>query len=145
MSDIWVRKAEKRDVPLLAQWMSNTPNNLVDPAVFAYPNTQVYVAHKDKPVAFLPVQLTMTLESLAYPPDATDTQKAAAIAQLFKTAVFIAREKQIAEIYFYTSDPTIATFALRHGFHELPHRSLRLKIGDLETVEQSVSGREERS
>ena len=135
MADIYVRKAEQRDIPLLAHWMTNTPNNLVDAAVFRYKNTQVYVAHKEKPVAFLPVQLTMTLESLAFPPDATETQKAAAIAQLIKTAVFIAREKEIAEIFFYTSDPTIAEFAQRHRFKELPHRSFRLRLSDLETAE----------
>lgn len=135
MADIWVRRAEQRDIPLLAHWMANTPNNLVDAAVFGYKNTQVYVAHKEKPVAFLPVQLTMTLESLAFPPDASEIQKAAAIAQLIKTAVFIAREKEIAEIFFYTSDPQIAEFALRHKFVELPHRSFKLKLSDLETVE----------
>lgn len=135
MSDIYIRKAEQRDIPLLAHWMANTPNNLVDAAVFGYKNTQVYVAHKDKPVAFMPIQLTATLESLAFPPDASETQKAAAIAQLIKTAVFIAREKEISEIYFYTSDPKIAAFAQRHKFEELPHRSFRLRIRDLEAAE----------
>jgi hypothetical protein len=136
MSDIFVRKAEPRDVPLLAHWMTNNSTvNLVDPAIFSYKHTQVYVAHRDKPIAFLPVQLTMTLESLAFPPDASDLQKAAAIAQLIKTAVFIAREKEIAEIYFYTTDPAIASFALGHKFTELPGRSFRLRIADLESRE----------
>jgi len=135
MNDIWVRKAEKRDIPLLAHWITNTPNNLLDPGVFNYPNTTVLVAHRDKPTAYLPVQLTMTLESLAFPPDAPKVHKAASIAQLIKTAVFMAREKQIAEIYFYTHDPSIAEFALRHKFEELPHRSFRLRVSDLESTE----------
>jgi N-acetylglutamate synthase-like GNAT family acetyltransferase len=135
MNDIWIRKAEQRDIPLISQWMSDQARkNDVDPAVFGYPNTQVYVAHKDKPVAFLPVQLTMTLESFAFAPDSTEIQKAAAIAQLIKTAVFIAREKQIAEIYFYTTDDSIAEFALRHKFREMG-RSLRLRVADLESTE----------
>lgn len=139
MSDIFVRKAESRDVPLLAHWMSNTPHNLADGRIFGYKHTQVYVAHKEKPVAFLPVQLTMTLESLAFPPDANEVQKAAAIAQLIRTAVFVAREQQIAEIFFYTGDDSIAEFAKRHKFEEMPHRTLRLRIADLEGPHETVS------
>jgi len=136
MNDIWIRKAEQRDIPLISQWMSDQAqkNDIGFGAVLGYPNTQVYVAHKDKPVAFLPVQLTMTLESFAFAPGSTEVQKAAAIAQLIKTAVFIAREKQIAEIYFYTTDDTIAAFAARHKFREMG-RSFRLRLSDLERAE----------
>jgi hypothetical protein len=134
MKDIFVRKAEPRDIPLLAHWLHNSPfASDVDATVFAYPNTQVYVAHRDKPVGMLPLQLTMTVESFAYPPDASDTQKAAALAQLIKTAVFIAREKQIAEIFFNTTDEHMATFAAAHGFREMG-RSFRLRLSDLESA-----------
>jgi hypothetical protein len=141
MSDTYVRKAEQRDIPLLAHWMSNNAEkNLVDPAVFGYPNTQVYVAHKDWPIAFMPVQLTMTLESLGFKPDASVTQRAEALAQLFKTAVFVAREKQIAEIYFVTGDDSTAEFAKNHGFKELSSlRTLRLRIADLECTPESIA------
>jgi hypothetical protein len=135
MSDIYVRKAEQRDIPLLAHWLQNSPFAAdIDPAVFGYKNTQVYIAHKEKPVGALPIQLTMTLETFAYPPGASDLQKAAALAHLFKAAVFIAREKDINEIYFNTTDPAIASFALGHKFQEMG-RSFRCRIADLETTE----------
>jgi len=135
--DTYVRKAEQRDIPLLALWIKHHPfASDIDAAVFGYKQSQVYVAHKETPVGAIPIQLTMTLESFLYPPGASDLQKAAAIAHLFKTAVFIAREKDIAEIYFNTTDPAIAAFALGHKFHEMG-RSFRLRISDLESAPQS--------
>lgn len=142
MSDIFVRNWEQRDIPLLADWLANTPHNLVDPLVFGYPQTTTLIAHKSSPIAALPVQLTMTLESLAFPRGLSHTQKAAALAQLIKTAVYLARDKKIAEIYFFTSDDSIAEFALAHQFKEIPARTLRLRLSDLEDATKSQPGRE---
>jgi N-acetylglutamate synthase-like GNAT family acetyltransferase len=140
MADIFVRNWEQRDIPLLAHWISNTPKNLLDPTIFGYPQTTVLVAHTNKPVAALPVQLTMTLESLAFPPGASRHQKAAALAQLIKSAVYLARDKKIAELYFYTTDDSIAEFAKSHHFEEIQARTLRLRISNLEDATKSVAG-----
>jgi hypothetical protein len=140
MADIFVRNWEQRDIPLLAHWISNTPKNLLDPTIFGYPQTTVLVAHNNKPIAALPVQLTMTLESLAFPPGASRHQKAAALAQLIKSAVYLARDKKIAELYFYTTDDSIAEFAQAHHFKEIHARTLRLRISDLEDVTESQPG-----
>jgi N-acetylglutamate synthase-like GNAT family acetyltransferase len=140
MADIFVRNWEQRDIPLLAHWIANTPKNLLDPTIFGYPQTTVLVAHTNKPVAALPVQLTMTLESLAFPPGASVTQKAAALAQLIKSAVYLARDKKIAELYFYTTDDSIAEFAKSHHFEEIQARTLRLRVSDLEDATKSIAG-----
>jgi N-acetylglutamate synthase-like GNAT family acetyltransferase len=133
MSDVWVRKAEKKDISILVDWLIRTKNNLVDPSIFLYPLVTTLAAFVYRGlVAFLPLQITMTLESLAISPDASKIQTAAAIAQLIKMAVFTARNQGIREVYFLCADNSTAEFALHHGFEELHHRTFRLKLDSLE-------------
>ena len=138
MSDLFVRTAEKRDIPLLAHWITSNPGNMLDTHIFDYPRTLTLVAHRDKPVAFLPVQEVIQMESLAFAPDTTDAQKAYALAQLLRVLVYKAREQNFKEIYFYTADDQLAEFALKHKFEEMPKRTFRLRIADLEQPSDST-------
>lgn len=133
MQNIWVRKIEKRDVAELGQWLNDTPQNLFDPAVFFYPQTSTDVAFKrDKKIGFMPMQLVAMLESLGFNPEATEREKAIALSELVKSAMWKAREKGIKEIYFVCKDDSTAEFA-KQLFEELPHRTFRLKIDSLES------------
>lgn len=116
----------------LAEWATKTPHNLLDEVAVARPETTVLLAHNDKPITFLPVQIVAALESLATNPDATDLEKAKALEQLVKTIAFLARKQGIHEIYFYTKDDDVAKLAIRHGFEDMPHRTLRLNLDKLE-------------
>lgn len=134
MNHVWVRKTEARDVPLLSQWLQDTPNNLADRAVFFYPHTVVNVAFKnDKRLAFMPMQLAAVLESLAINPANTERETALALAELTKAVVAQSRERGVKEIYFVCKDQSTADFAKRQLFEELPFRTFRLKIDDLES------------
>src|ERR1700733_2365447 len=100
-ADIFVRRAEKKDKPLLIKWLISTARNLIDPAIFQYPLITILAAFKQKgPIAFLPLQQVTMLESLAINPDARRIETAAAIAQLIKTAVFMSRSSGVREVYF---------------------------------------------
>lgn len=130
MKQLWVRPYEhEKDCNELSKWLEGTANNLADSAVLAYPSTAILCAHEDRrSIAFMPVQTTVTLESLAINPDATPRETAEALKQLTKTVAFLAQSKQIKEIYFLCADDSTADFALRHGFEEMPHRTLRMKL-----------------
>jgi hypothetical protein len=134
MNHVWVRKVESRDVPLLDQWLQDTPRNLADRSVFFYPHTTVNVAFKnDRKLAFMPVQLAAVLESLAINPANTERETALALAELTKAVVMQSRERGVKEIYFVCKDESTAEFAKRQLFEELPYRTFRLKIDDLES------------
>ena len=134
MQHVWVRKVEARDVPLLSQWLQDTPNNLADRDVFFYPQSTVNVAFKqDKKLAFMPIQLAAVLESLAINPANTERETALALAELTKAAVLQSRERGVKEIYFVCKDESTAEFAKRQLFEELPFRTFRLKIDSLES------------
>lgn len=142
MEHIWVRKIEQRDIPQLGQWLVNTPNNLFDRDVFFYPQTTTNVAYKhDRKIGFMPMQLATILESLAFNPDATEREKALALAELVKVAVWQSRERGVKEIYFVCKDESTAEFAKRHHFEEMPHRTFRLKIDSLEASENVSSNK----
>jgi len=134
MNHVWVRKVESRDAEQLGQWLQDTPRNLVDRDVFFYPNTTVNVAFKnDKKLAFMPMQLAAVLESLAINQANSERETALALAELTKAAVLQCRERGVKEIYFVCKDESTAEFAKRQLFEELPFRTFRLKIDNLES------------
>lgn len=130
MEHIWVRKAEKRDAAQIGQWLEN--QSFVDRNVFFYPQTTVLAAHNSQPLIYMPLQLVAMLESLAINPQATRLEIAAAIAELARVSVFMARERGVKEIYFLATNDDTAAYAKRNHFEELPHKVYRLKIDDLE-------------
>lgn len=137
MKPVWVRQLKVDDQKYLAKWMVETPQNLLDPDVFGYPETSILVAHDEQPLIFMPIQLTATLESLAVRPGASPLQVAEALKQLIKATVLLAGAKGIHELYFLCKDPDVVKLAKHHGFEELPWTTLRLKIDKLEKHEQA--------
>ena len=134
MQHVWVRKVESRDVNELDQWLTATANNLADRDVFFYPHSTVNVAFSGaKKLAFMPVQLAAVLESLAINPANSERETAKALAELTKAIVLQSRERGVKEIYFVCKDESTAEFAKRQLFEELPYRTFRLKIADLES------------
>jgi len=133
MKKIWIRPALKSDAPLYAEYAAaNSARSLFDMNVLTYPNTSVYVAHSGDPVMFLPVQMAAVLESLAPKPGLPRSEQARALAEIVTSVVYDASRQGVREIYFLSADAPTIEFAKRHGFEEVRHTVLRLKLGAIE-------------
>lgn len=122
------------DAQLLVEYLGKTPQNLNDPEVFFYPNTQVLKSsRKGKVIAFLPAQLTVTLDAFAINPEATRREIAMSFHDLFASYVQLARERGVREINFFCANPETADFAAQHGIEEVKQRLFRYKIPETAT------------
>ena len=131
---IFVRQAQPKDKQQFVKWtIGNFEKNDADPEILKSATTFVLVAYDDSgPIAFLPVQQPLFLESLATRPDASPKQVATALKELVKAAVTQAHLKGIGEIYFISNEPTIGKFAETQLFKKLPMNIYRVKLSDLE-------------
>lgn len=130
---IFVRPARPADAPAFTKWSLNTKDNLFDPDVAMYPTTVVWTAFNKKgPVAFMPVQRPLMLESLAINPQAGRLDVATALKELAQNAVTQAHAQGAGEIYFVCKDESTIEFAKRLAYKEMPYRIFRIKLKDLE-------------
>lgn len=131
MTDTWVRMLRESDIPEMEGW---SPIDPLDPDVLTYPQTNTFIASKDGPVAFLPVQLVAMAESLALKPELPKADIAKALELLIKMIVMMAMTKGIGELYFLSKDPGTIEFAKAHGFDDLSDqgfKTLRLKVNKI--------------
>lgn len=129
--NIWVRRITEHDTPQLAQWLTETPHNYYDQAVYFYPHTVTLVAASDRNLVYMPIQRTITLESLAVNPDTTNGEKAIAMVELIRTAVYEASLQGVKEIYFVATNPDTAHFAERRKLERIQHPVYRIKVDAL--------------
>jgi N-acetylglutamate synthase-like GNAT family acetyltransferase len=135
-NQIWVRPVRQDDLETLVKWLHETPNNLFDRDVLRYPETTVLCAHDAKPVMYLPVQVAAVLESIAHKPDATPLEMAEALKETLKVITYLCKQRGIHEIYFLCKDEDVVKLATRHGFEEMPWKTLRLKLDKLEEPDE---------
>ena len=85
------------------------------------------------PVAYMPVQRPLVLDSLAPRPGLTRGQTAGALKEIFQFAVTKAHENGVGEILFFATDEATAEFAERQQvFHRVPYAVYRVKVAELE-------------
>lgn len=129
MKPIKIEAVSTQDAEVLVKWLQSTAHNLADPSVFFYPRARVLKAVIDnEPIAFLPGQITLTLESFAISPNATLLQRARAMRDLTMTFITLADRDGIREVNFFTADDSTAEMAAKYGFEEVHARLFRLKI-----------------
>jgi hypothetical protein len=128
---VWVRRLEQKDIPQLSQWLLDTPDNHYDKEIFFYPQTITLVAHKDRNLVFMPLQLTITLESLAVNPENTNTETSLSMAELMRTAVYEANLRGVKEIYFVGTNADTIKFAEHRNFEKIEHPVFRIKLDEL--------------
>lgn len=131
---VYVRPARPEDRDLFIKWTAeNRSRNAADPAVIGYPTTFILCAYDhDGPLAYMPVQQPMMLESLAPRPGLDEVDTAMALRELVKAIVTQAHLKGSGEIYFISDEETIQKFARNQIFEQLPVNIYRLKLSDLE-------------
>lgn len=105
------------DAPQIAEWTEALSHrNNVDREVYGYPTLNVLKASNGRPICYMPYQITYTMESLAFNPDATAQEKAAALRDEFTVLEYEARTKGIREINFLCSDREMKLFCVHHFF-----------------------------
>ena len=132
--DVWVRYTRPEDADELLDWATRAKDiNLADPEILNYKRISFLCAHRDgKNIVYMPVQVTLTLESLCPNPEASELEMAQALKALIQRAVSMAEEQEIREIYFVCKDERVVKLAERHGFTEILWKVLSLDIRDLE-------------
>jgi len=118
------------DAEVIAKWLAaDASKNLYDKDVFFYPSTLLLkTSTADEPIAFLPAQLTLTIDSPAFNPNATKLQIALSLKKLMIEFVTRSYERGVREVNFFTASDDMAEFAIKHGFEEIKYRLFRLKL-----------------
>lgn len=151
MKQVFVRFAEPKDDAEFTAWVKAAQDiNLFDPKVMTYPTTRTLVAHNGESLVYMPVQTTLTMESLAPRPGIAPIDEAIALREITKAVALLASQAGVREVYFPCKDERVVKFATNHGYEELgewkdekppepvpnkegkwfwPWKTLRLKVG----------------
>lgn len=128
MDELKLRGGLPDDTAQIIEWINADPKNLFDPDILKYPTLRVLCAYNGGPVAFLPTQRALFLESTAMNPKSGDIERAMALRDLVKGAELLASAEGIKEIYVFGHDERVLKIAARHGFQPIPWPLLRLKL-----------------
>lgn len=115
-----VRYINQEDQKTFLEWVNTTANNLYDPDILKYSTLNVFCSYNGEPVAYLPVQQALLLESLAVKPGAPPIETAQAFRDLVKAAQVHASKLGIKELYFVCKDENVVQVAKNHGFEVFP-------------------------
>lgn len=130
---IFIRPATREDGQLFAEWSRNTPNNAWDPDVALYPSTITWVAYdRSGPLAFMPMQCPLMMESIASRPGASKSEIAVAMKEFTQMFVSQAHIRGAGEIYFLGSESGTDHMAENQIFEKLNYTVYRVKLKDLQ-------------
>jgi len=134
MKPVFVRPAKSEDSQEFLDWSLAGVNNGFDPEVPRYGTTVTFAAFtSDGPLAFLPMQMPIVLESLAVKPGATPLEIATALRELVQTAVTQCHIRGVGEIWFIGTNDDTNRFAEHSGiFTKVEYPVYRLKVSDLD-------------
>lgn len=133
MNQIYVRPAEQRDAASYAEWCKSNPH--FDSSVLTYPATQTLAAYNQSgAIAFMPLAHPVCMDAIAFRPGLLDAEKALAMKELTKTAVFLAHSSGAGEVMFLGSNEGTNQFARNHIFEELPWKVYRVRVRTLESL-----------
>lgn len=129
MKRIQVRAVRPDDVPQMADWMTWTAHNHIDPKALEYKTTDVRVACTESgPLVYMPVQRPLHMESIGTRPKASKLEIAAALWALLQDTIARAKTEGRGEIYFLGTEKTVPKLALKHGFEEMPYKVYRYRV-----------------
>jgi len=130
---LYVRPARAEEADQFKEWSLANPKGNFDPAVAAYPSTITWCVYDEYgPIAYMPMQCPLMMESLAPRPGLSDIEKARAMKELTQQFVTQGHIQGAGEIYYLSSDPDTDKFATNQIFEELPYKIYRVRVRDLE-------------
>ena len=128
MRQLKIKLAGPEDAASLIEWLNTTKKNLFDPTILQYPTLRTLCSYDGQPIAYLPTQRALFLESLAVNPVASLMDRAQAFRDLVKGSQLLAASDGIRELYMLCEDEAVLKVAESHGFERLPYPSVRLKL-----------------
>lgn len=130
---LFVRPAQQSDAELFLEWSRQNPHNGFDPEVAKYPSTITWCVYdKHGPLAFMPMQCPLMMESLASRPGASKQEIAESLKELTQEFVTQAHVRGAGEIYFLGTDEGTDNMATNQIFERVPYTVYRLRIKDLQ-------------
>lgn len=124
-----VTLAAQEDAPELVDWITSTPNNMLDPGIANYPSLRTLkVSVGDKSSMYMPFHPVFCVESLAHRPDIKPRENAYALRKAQDVLEQMARSYGISEILWMCKDESLIQFAGRHGYEVLTCHVLRKKV-----------------
>lgn len=132
-SHIFVRPAKPEEAQTFFDWSVTNDKNGFDPEVATYPSTITWCAYDQKgPLAYMPMQVPLMMESLGTRPDATEYEIASALKEFTQEFVTQAHIRGAGEIYFLGTDANTDKLAKNQIFEKLPYTVYRVRLRDLE-------------
>ena len=134
MKHIFVRPAAAKDNRNFLDWSLAGKDNGFDPDVPLYGTTVTWAAfNEDGVVAYLPMQTSLVLESLAAKPGITPLEIATVFREMVQTAVTQCYIKGVGEIMFIaTNDETVRFAEGSKVFTRVEYPVFKLKVSELE-------------
>jgi hypothetical protein len=131
---LYCRPAKFEDSTIFEEWSRITPNNGFDPDVPKYPSTITWCVYDQHgPLAYMPVQHPLMMESVASRPGASTLEIAAALKEFTQNCVTQSHVRGAGEIYFLGSDSATDWFAEHQMFERVTVPVYRLKLKNLES------------
>lgn len=128
MRQLKIKLAGPDDAAALVEWLNGTKGNLFDPGILKYPTLRTLCSYDGQPIAYLPTQRALFLESLAVNPAASLLDKGQAFRDLVKGSMLLAASDGIREIYMLCEDENVLKVAEGHGFERIPYPLVRMKL-----------------
>jgi|SRR6267154_3281520 len=129
MRQLKIRLAGVNDTEQLAEWLASTKGNFFDADIFKSPTLAALCSYNgDGPIAYLPAQNVLVLESLAVKPGAAPLDAGQSFRDLVKGMEILASMRGIKEMYLPCADERVLAVAENHGFERLPYPIARLKL-----------------
>ncbi len=120
MKQLKIGLAQPSDAEQLGEWLCSTKGNLYDPDILKAPTLTAACAYNGEgPIAYLPAQNVLVLESLAVKPGSPPLENGQAFRDLVKAMELVASQRQIREIIFVCADESVVKVAQNHGFEVL--------------------------
>ena len=128
MKQLKIKLAGAEDAAALLDWLTTTKRNLFDPNILKYPTLRTLCSYDGQPIAYLPTQRALFLESLAVNPAASLMERAQAFRDLVKASELLASSDGIRELYMLCEDEDVLKVAEGHGFERVPYPLVRMKL-----------------
>lgn len=128
-----MRPARPEDATEFLEWAKNNPDNGFDPEVPRYPSTITWCVYdRHGPLAYMPMQQPLIMDSLAVRPGATKAEIATALKELTQQFVTQAHIRGAGEILFLGTEDGTNQMAANQLFEKLPYTVYRLRVKDTE-------------
>ena len=110
------RLANPEEAGQAVEWFSSTERNCFDPDVLGHPTTMTLCVENGQPLLYMPLQLTLTMESLGKKPGIRKREMAFALVEMIEAVKKLAFQMKITEVYFLCIESTVINQAEKFGF-----------------------------